>query len=196
MKTWDIAVVGAGIVGCAISREIRLRYPDKSVLVLEKEDRAGAHTSSRNSGVIHSGINQKPGSLKASLCVRGNVLLKDFCRRSGVPFREVGTVVLARTDQESSTIRELERRARANGVPGVRIIYQSELAKIEPYAAAKEALISPSGAIVDSARLAVDMAADAVRNGASLVFDAKVEKILDKGEQLVIQTPKSSFHAR
>ncbi len=196
MRTWDVAVVGAGIVGCSIAREITLRQPNKSVIVLEKEDRAGAHTSSRNSGVIHSGINQKPGSLKAALVVRGSTLLRDFCRKSGIPEKQVGTVVVARNDQESATIRELERRANANGVQGVKIVDQKELKQIEPYAVAREALISPTGAIVDSGLLASGMAADAARKGASLVFDAKVQGISDQDGELIVKTSKSDFHVK
>jgi L-2-hydroxyglutarate oxidase len=196
MRTWNVAVIGGGIVGCAIAREIKLRQPNKSVIVLEKEDRVGAHTSGRNSGVIHSGINQKPGSLKARLCVRGSTMLKDFCRKSRIPCEEVGTVVLARNDAESATIRELERRAKANGVPEVRIIDQRALSKIEPHAKAPEALISPSGAIVDSAQLVEGIATDAASNGVSLSLSAKVEKIIDKGDELVLETPGPSFHTR
>ena len=196
MGTWDVAVVGAGIVGCSIAREIKLRQPDKSVVVLEKENRPGAHTSSRNSGVIHSGINQKPGSLKAAMCVQGSALLRDFCKKSGIPVREIGTVVVARNDLESATIRELEWRANANGVQGVRIVDEKELKQIEPYAVAKEALISPTGAIVDSGQLVSGMAADAARNGVSLIFDAKVERILDRGDELTVKTPRSDFHVK
>jgi L-2-hydroxyglutarate oxidase len=196
MRTWDVAVVGAGIVGCSIAREITLRQPNKSVIVLEKEDRAGAHTSSRNSGVIHSGINQKPGSLKAALVVRGSTLLRDFCRKSGIPEKQVGTVVVARNDLESATIRELERRANANGVQGVKIVDQKELRQIEPYAVAREALISPTGAIVDSGLLTSGMAADAARNGASMVFDAKVQGISDQDGELIVKTSKSDFHVK
>jgi L-2-hydroxyglutarate oxidase len=196
MRVWDVGVVGAGIVGCSIAREVKLRHPNKSVIVLEKESRAGAHASSRNSGVIHSGINQKPGSLKAAMCVRGSTLLRDYCKESGIPMREVGTVVVARNDEESATIRELERRANANGVRGIRIVDVNELKRIEPYAAAREALISPRGAIVDSSRLVSSMAADAAGNGVSLVCDAKVEEILDKGDELLVKTPRSDFHIR
>jgi len=196
LRTWDVVVVGGGIVGCAIAREIKFRDPNKSVVILEKEGKVGAHTSSRNSGVIHSGINQKPGSLKASLCVRGSALLKDFCNRSGIPCREVGTVVLASSDEESAIIRELERRGEANGVPSVRILDQRALGKIEPYARASEALISATGAIVDSAKLVAGVAADAQKNGVSLAFDAKVRKIHDQGSVLVVDTAGSSFHAK
>jgi L-2-hydroxyglutarate oxidase len=196
MRTWDVAVVGAGIVGCSIAREIKLRQPNKSVIVLEKESRAGAHTSSRNSGVIHSGINQNPGSLKAAMCVRGSALLRDFCKKSGIPVREVGTVVVARNDLESATIRELERRANANDVQGVRMVDQNELKRIEPYAVAREALISPTGAIVDAGQLVSGMAVDAAKNGVSMVFDAKVKGILDKGDELAVKTPKSDFYVK
>ena len=196
MRTWDVVVVGGGIVGCAIAREIKLRNPSRNVVILEKEGKVGAHTSSRNSGVIHSGINQKPGSLKASLCVRGSALLKDFCNRSGIRCREVGTVVLASSDEESAIIRELERRGEANGVPGVRILDERALSQIEPYARASEALISPTGAIVDSAKLVAGIAADAEKNGVSLAFDAKVRKIHDQGDTLVVDTTGPSFHAK
>jgi L-2-hydroxyglutarate oxidase len=196
MRAWDVGVVGAGIVGCSIAREVKLRHPNKSVIVLEKESRAGAHASSRNSGVIHSGINQKPGSLKAAMCVRGSALLRNYCKKSGIPVREVGTVIVARNDEESATIRELERRANANGVREVRIVDVNELKRIEPYAAAREALVSPTGAIVNSSQLVSSMAADAARNRVSLVLDAKVEEILDKGNDLLIKTPRSNFHIR
>ena len=183
-------------MGCSIAREIKLRQPNKSVVVLEKESRPGVHTSSRNSGVIHSGINQKPGSLKAAMCVRGSALLRDFCKKSGIPVEEIGTVVVARNDQESATIRELERRAKANGVQGVRIVDENELKQIEPYAVAREALISLTGAIVDSNHLVSGIASDAARNGVSLVLDAKVEDIVDKGDELEVKTPRSDFHVK
>jgi len=196
MKIWDFAIVGAGIVGCSIARELKIRHPEKSVIILEKENRAGFHTSSRNSGVIHSGINQKPGGLKATLCVRGSALLRDYCRKSRIPMKEVGTVVLARNDQESATLREVMWRAKENGVPGVQLIDQDALRRVEPHAVAKAALLSPTGAIVDSARLVAGIAADCAKNGASLVFDSEVNDILDEGSHLVIETSRSSFGAK
>lgn len=195
-KLHDVAVIGAGVLGCAVARELKLRHPEKDVILLEKEDRVGAHTSSRNSGVIHSGINQKPGSLKAKLCVQGGRLLKAFCAKENVPMKEVGTVVLARTPEESTTIRELERRAKANGVPGVRVLDRVMLKRAEPFACAEEALLSPKGAIVDSAQLVAAIAADAAKRGVSLVLDAEAKEITDKGEHLAIRTAVGNFHAR
>jgi L-2-hydroxyglutarate oxidase len=196
MKVWDFAVVGAGIVGCAIARELRIRYPEKDVVVIEKEDRVGAHTSGRNSGVIHSGINQKPGSLKAKLCVQGSQLLRTFCRNADVPMREVGTVVLARSEEERATLVELQRRAKANGVLGVQLLDQEMLKRNEPFARANEALLSPTGAIVNCGQLVASVAADAATRCVSMILGAEVREILDKGDRLVIKTPKSDFQAK
>jgi len=196
MRVWDYAVVGAGIVGCSIARQLRVRHPEKDVVLLEKENRVGTHASGRNSGVIHSGINQKPGSLKAKLCVQGSQLLRIFCRNTGVPMREVGTVVLARTGQETATLMELRRRAKANGVPGIQLLDQEVLKRIEPFARAHEALLSPTGAIVDSVGLVAAIASDASRRGVSLVLNAEVKAIRDKGDHLVVETPVGNFGAR
>jgi len=196
MKVWDFAVIGAGIVGCAIARELRIRYPEKDVVVIEKEDRVGAHTSGRNSGVIHSGINQKPSSLKAKLCVQGSQLLRTFCRNADVPMREVGTVVLARSDEESATLMELQRRAKANGVPGVQLLDQEMLKRVEPFARANEALLSPTGAIVSCGQLVASVAADATKRGVSMILGAEVREILDKGDRLLIKTARSDFEAK
>jgi L-2-hydroxyglutarate oxidase len=196
LAVWDYCVIGAGIVGTSIAREIKSRRPDKMVVILEKENRVGAHTSSRNSGVIHSGINQKPGGLKAKLCVRGNALLKDFCKKEGVPMKEVGTVVLARNEEEGEIIRELQRRATANGVVGVKIIGREELKQIEPYAEAREALVSPSGAIVDNARLVEAVAEDATRRGVSLALNSNVRSIVDRKDYLAVETRNSVYDTK
>ncbi len=192
MRTWDYVIVGGGIIGCSIARQIRLLRPERSVLLLEKEVAVGAHASGRNSGVIHSGINQKPCSAKAKLCVRGGLLLKAFCRTKGIPMMEVGTVVLARTDEEGSVIRELERRANANGVRGVRIVGRDELARVEPHAHAMEALLSPAGAIVDSLKLVTEVARDATDRGVSILYSRRVERISDRGDHLTMGTSNGS----
>ena len=166
------------------------------MLVLEKESSPGLHASGRNSGVVHSGINQKPGSLKAKLCVRGGYMLKEFCRNNGVAMREVGTVVLARTDKEIDVIQEQEVRAKKNGVEGVRIVDREELSRIEPFANAKEALISPLGAIVDSQNLVAKIVEDGRRNAVQYVFDAKVVKIEDRHDSLTVSTHHDQFYCK
>ncbi|HKM76351.1 MAG TPA: L-2-hydroxyglutarate oxidase [Candidatus Bathyarchaeia archaeon] len=192
---WDFVVVGAGIIGCSIARQLKLGH-GKDVLVLEKESVPGLHASGRNSGVIHSGINQKPRSLKAKLCVRGGYLLKEFCKKNEVAMKEVGTVVLARTDQEIDVIGDQKLRAEENGVQGVRILDRQELKQIEPFAEAKQALFSPYGAIVDSKNLIAKIAQDSNRSGVHYEFGARVLKIEDEGDFLKIRTNNNEFYGK
>ena len=187
--------MGAGIIGCSIARQLKSSH-EKDVLVLEKEPAAGLHASGRNSGVIHSGINQKPGSLKAKLCVRGGYLLKDFCKKNDVAMKEVGTVVLARTDQEIRVIDDQRRRAEENGVQDVRILDRQGLKQIEPFAEAKQALLSPHGAIVDSKTLVAKIAEDGRRRGVHYEFGANALKIEDVGDFLKVHTKSDDFYGK
>jgi (S)-2-hydroxyglutarate dehydrogenase len=143
------AVIGGGIVGLAVARELTIRYPGLPVTVFEKEDRIAAHQSGHNSGVVHAGIYYPPGSLKARLCVRGGSLLREFCHRHGVRLRELGKLVVASSAAELGGLAEIERRARANGVPGIRRVARAEIAEIEPYVRGVAALHSPHTASVD-----------------------------------------------
>ncbi|MFL5782468.1 MAG: FAD-dependent oxidoreductase, partial [Thermoleophilaceae bacterium] len=106
----DLAVVGAGIVGLAVARELTDRHPRLSIRVLEKEDDVGTHQTGRNSGVIHAGIYYKPGSLKARLCVEGARLLYEHCDRHGIPYERCGKLIVATRDDELPALEELERR--------------------------------------------------------------------------------------
>jgi (S)-2-hydroxyglutarate dehydrogenase len=158
-------VIGGGIVGSSIAREIRLRDLGE-VLVLEKEKELGMHASGRNSGVIHSGINQKPGTLKAEMCVKGSKMLREYCKEHDVPFEECGTLVVARNDEEIETLETLLKMGNGVGVPGLRIIDKDELNYREPEVEAEKALFSPTGAIVDSSALVESIAGDAIKLGA------------------------------
>jgi 2-hydroxyglutarate dehydrogenase len=145
----DLAIVGAGIVGLATARELQRRRPDARVVVLEREDRVGVHQTGSNSGVAHAGIYYKPGSLKAKLCVEGIRRMYDFCDVHGVASERCGKVIVALDRSELDRLDELERRGRANGVPGLRRIGADELRELEPHAAGIEALHSPQTGIVD-----------------------------------------------
>ena len=116
--TCDVAVVGAGILGLAAARELATRHPGLKVAVLEKEPEVGAHQTGHNSGVVHAGIYYAPGSLKARLCTAGARELYDYCERRGIAHERCGKVIVATTDAELPALDELERRGRANGVPG------------------------------------------------------------------------------
>jgi (S)-2-hydroxyglutarate dehydrogenase len=126
----DLAIVGAGIVGLATARELQRRRPQARVVVLEREDRVGAHQTGSNSGVAHAGIYYKPGSLKAKLCVDGVRRMYDFCDEHGVAYERCGKVIVALDESELGRLGELERRGRANGVPGLRRIGPDALGEL------------------------------------------------------------------
>ena len=144
-----VGVIGGGIVGMAIARELTRRRPGATVVVLEKEDRLGAHQTGHNSGVVHAGIYYKPGSLKAELCTRGRLLLKEFCAEKGLAYEECGKLVVAVDSSELGRFETLEATARENGVPGLTRLEGADITDVEPYAAGLLALHSPATAITD-----------------------------------------------
>lgn len=144
-----IGVVGGGIVGLAVAREILRRRRAETVVVLEKEASLGAHQTGHNSGVVHAGIYYRPGSLKARLCARGRDLLKDFAAEHKIPLEECGKLVVAVGEDEMGRFDALEKTATENGVPGLRRVGPEEMKEIEPYAAGLAALHSPRTAITD-----------------------------------------------
>jgi (S)-2-hydroxyglutarate dehydrogenase len=165
---YDVAVVGAGILGLATARELLRRSPDARVVVLEREDRIAAHQTGHNSGVIHAGIYYTPGSLKAQLCVAGARELYEFCDEHGVPYERCGKLIVALDRSEMGRFDELERRARANAVPGVRRLSGAELREIEPEVRGVAGLHSPNTGIVDFSAVARAYAADVQSRGAEI----------------------------
>jgi 2-hydroxyglutarate dehydrogenase len=164
----DLAVVGAGIVGLAVARELALRHPDATVAVLERERKLALHQTGHTSGVIHAGIYYRPGSLKAELCVAGARELYEYCQRHGIPARREGKVIVAVDEAELQGLDELERRGTANGVPGLRRLGPDELREIEPHARGLAALHSPATGIVDFGTVARALAADLAGAGGSI----------------------------
>ena len=145
----DIAVVGGGIVGLAVARELAHRRPRASVCVFEREPELARHQSGHNSGVVHAGIYYTPGSLKGKLCVEGARDMYAFCERHGIPHERSGKVIVAIEEHELPRLDELERRGMANGVPGLRRIDADELRELEPHARGIAALHSPNSGILD-----------------------------------------------
>jgi L-2-hydroxyglutarate oxidase LhgO len=141
---YDALIVGAGVTGVAIARALSLKNPTWQIAVVEKEAAVAYHTSGRNSGVVHPGFNPKPGSLKAQFCVEGNRRLREFCHAAGVPFRDVGMLVVARNSNEIGTLEELYRRGQANGVPDLKMFSKEELKKQEPHVKGCAALYAPT----------------------------------------------------
>lgn len=165
MGVESVGIVGGGIVGLAVGRELALRRPGLRVVVLEKEDRLGAHQTGHNSGVVHAGLYYRPGSLKAELCARGRLLLRDYCAERGLPYEECGKVVVAVDASELGRFEALERTARENAVPRLRRLDASGLAEVEPEAAGLAALHSPATAITDFVAVAEALAEDVRRAG-------------------------------
>ena len=139
----DIAVIGAGIVGLATARELARRHPHASIAVIDKETEIGRHQTGHNSGVIHAGIYYAPGSLKAQLCVSGARELYAYCDEHGIPVERCGKLIVALDASELPGLEELERRGRANGVPGLRRIGAGELRELEPAAARRRRAALP-----------------------------------------------------
>lgn len=169
-----IGVVGGGIVGLAVARELGLRRPGARVVVWEREPAVGAHQTGHNSGVVHAGIYYRPGSLKAELCTRGRVLLREYCAERGVAYLECGKLVVAVDDAELPRFDALEATARANGVPGLRRVDAAGIAEIEPHARGLAALHSPHTAITDYVAVVRALAADVVAAGGEVRLRSEV----------------------
>ena len=148
---YDVIIIGGGVVGLGVALEITQRFPRLQLLLIEKEDGVARHQSGHNSGVIHSGIYYKPGSLKARLCVSGAAAMVEFCREHGIAHEVCGKVIVATHADEFARLEELRRRGEANGLIGVRRIGPEELREIEPHASGLQALVVPSTGITNYA---------------------------------------------
>ena len=171
------AVIGGGIVGLAVARELTIRYPGLQVTVFDKEDHVAAHQSGHNSGVVHAGLYYAPGSLKARLCVRGGSLLREFCQQHDIRLRELGKLVVASSDEELPGLAEIERRALANGVPGIRRVARPEIAEIEPYVRGAAALYSPHTASVDFVGMCQALAREVTSAGGTVRLGTHIRSV-------------------
>lgn len=179
-----VGIVGAGILGLALGREIALRRDGTRVVVLEKEGRVAGHQTGHNSGVVHAGIYYPPGSLKATLCTRGAAMLREYCADRGLPYDECGKLVVAITEDEVARLDALYTRADANAVPGLRRIGAAEIREIEPHATGLAALHSPRTAITDFTRIAQSFADDIVGLGGEVRLGFPVRRILRNSDTL------------
>lgn len=181
MHGHTVAVVGGGILGLAVARELTRRRPGTQVVVFEKEDRLAAHQTGHNSGVVHAGIYYRPGSLKAELCARGRGLIRDYCLEHDLPYVECGKLVVAVDPAEMSRLDALERTATENGVPGLRRIGAGEIREIEPHATGLAALHSPRTAITDYGAIAQQLARDVEAAGGVVLLSTAVTDVFRSG---------------
>jgi glycerol-3-phosphate dehydrogenase len=189
----NILIVGGGVIGCAIARAVSKTHSD--VFVLEALPKLGMLTSTRNSGVIHSGIYYTQGSLKAKLCVRGNVLTYEFCKAHGVPFRNCGKIVVA-PSEDGHGLETLKKNGEANGVEGLRIIDRAAFRKREPHIEGYAALEVPSTGILSSEDLVKAYARVATDQGAHIVTNAKVEKLEPTAAGVRVESSVGEIEAR
>jgi 2-hydroxyglutarate dehydrogenase len=180
----DIAVVGGGILGLAVARELTNRQPGTSVCVFEREAEIGTHQTGHNSGVVHAGIYYAPGSLKAQLCVEGAARLYEYCDDRGIPYERCGKVIVATDRSELPGLDELERRARANGVLGLRRLDSAAIRELEPHVRGIAGLHSPPTGIVDFQRVASAFAEDLLEAGGAIVTGCEVTG-LDAGSRSI-----------
>jgi L-2-hydroxyglutarate oxidase LhgO len=175
-----VGVVGAGLVGLAVARQLAEAHVP--VLVFEKETAVAQHQSGHNSGVVHAGIYYLPGSAKAILCRRGVELLSAYCADRGLPWDARGKLVVARDDAETAKLREIERRAAANGVPGVQWLDAAAIRELEPEITGQAALLSPTTAIVDYPAIARSFAGDVVAHGGQVLTGTLVTGVHRRGD--------------
>ena len=192
----DLLIIGAGIVGLATALETTLRFPEMTLAIVEKEDRVAAHQTGHNSGVIHSGLYYKTGSLKARNCVAGAASMKRFCQQHGVRFEECGKLVVATRPEEVSRLEQLHQRGIANGVPGLRMVNRDQFREIEPHCDGIRGLQVPTTGIVDYTAVAQKYAELIQRAGGEIVFRAKVLGLREEGDCNIVETSAGTFRAR
>jgi (S)-2-hydroxyglutarate dehydrogenase len=188
MRSYDLVVIGAGIIGLAVSREMLKRYPRLKLAVLDKEPSVGQHQSGHNSGVLHSGIYYAPGSLKARLCVQGQREMYAYCEQKGIPTDRCGKVIVASSQAEVARLENLYQRGVANGVEGLEMIGSERLREIEPHCVGVKALWSPNTGITDFSRVVRAYAADVNESGGEVLPGFGVEKISDRPGRVVLET--------
>lgn len=193
---WDVCIIGGGVIGCAIARELA-RY-DLSIIVLEKHSDVCEGTSKANSAIVHAGYDAEPGTAKARLNVAGNRLFEDWCRDLEVPFRRNASLVVIFSAEDLPKLQALLLRGQQNGVPGLRIIGQAELRAREPHLAPEAcyALLAESGGICSPYELTIALAAQAAINGVEIRLNTEVLDIRRQDEKFVIQTKEENLESR
>ena len=195
-ERYDIVVVGGGIVGLAVAREVACRFPRMRLVVLEKEARVGSHQSGHNSGVIHSGVYYKPGSIKAQTCVEGARAMVEFCREHGVPHEICGKVIVATSAEELPRLNDLLARGQANGVPGLHLLKREELREIEPHATGVAALHVPGTGVTDYAKVCEKYAELLVAQGAAVRTGSAVTGVRQSSSEVVLESTTGAVAAQ
>jgi L-2-hydroxyglutarate oxidase LhgO len=193
---FDLVVIGGGIIGLATALEVTRRFPRLRLAILEKEDGVARHQSGHNSGVIHSGVYYKPGSLKARLCVEGARAMVEFCSRHGIPHEVCGKVIVATRQDEVPRLEELQRRGEASGIAGLRLLSSGELQELEPHCRGVLALHVPATGITDYAQVCAKYAELVQAQGGEIRFRSRVTGFVRSGGETVVQSASGDYAAR
>ncbi|KIA74470.1 L-2-hydroxyglutarate dehydrogenase [Arthrobacter sp. MWB30] len=188
------AVVGGGIIGVAVARELSNKLDGVQVTVYEKEGRLAAHQTGHNSGVVHAGLYYEPGGLKARLCRRGVELLQEFCAAKALPYEACGKLVIAQTPEEQKRLDNIFARATANEVPGARMLGGDRISEVEPNAVGLSALHSPETAIVDYSAITEALADDVRASGGTIRLGQEVTSVEQQASGAVVHTKDDSEH--
>jgi (S)-2-hydroxyglutarate dehydrogenase len=192
----DLAVIGGGIVGLGTALGLTEAHPRLRLTLLDKEPRLGAHQTGHNSGVIHSGIYYKPGSLKAKLCVDGARRMKQFCDTHGIKWEGCGKVIVATNERELPRLQSIYERGQANGLSGLKMLTAEEVREYEPNCRAVRAIHVPETGIVDYTQVVAKMAELLQQRGARILTGAGVHEIRRLGRGLVLETVQGAVEAR
>lgn len=193
---YDLTIIGGGIVGLASALKIIAAHPSLRLLLLEKEAELARHQTGNNSGVIHSGLYYRPGSLKARSCVAGREALMAFCDENSVPYEICGKVVVATSQEELPRLEELHRRGVANGLQGLELIGPERLKELEPYSSGIQGLHVPETGIIDYKKVAAAYARKIRDGGGDIRLSQRVVGILDRPDEIVLQTSGGDYRTK
>ncbi len=195
MHTTDVAILGGGIVGLATAYRLLERYPGTSVMILEKERELAHHQTGHNSGVLHSGIYYKPGSLRATNCRAGKLAMQEFCQQENIPFDLCGKVIVAVENNELPQLMKIYERGQANGV-ACSLIDAARLKDIEPHVRGVQAIHVPESGIVDYRQVCDRLGQRITEAGGSILLAAKVTSMFRRQGRMVVETQAGDVEAR
>jgi len=188
----DLLIIGAGVVGLATAYNYLQQFPDKKVIVLEKEGQVAAHQTGRNSGVMHSGIYYRPGSYRAKMCATGKAALEAFCEREGIPYKRCGKVIVALDEEQLPSLQRIYERGQANGV-ACEVIGRERLGEIEPHTAGIKAIHVPEAGIVDYAQVCRRLAELITQMGGQVLLNTQVTGMTENAHEVVVSSTLGDF---
>jgi (S)-2-hydroxyglutarate dehydrogenase len=192
--SFNITIIGAGIVGLATAYKASLKFPEANIIILEKESKIAAHQTGNNSGVIHSGIYYQPGSLKALNCINGYRQLLDFCDSHNIKYEICGKLIVATKEEELVQLDKLYNRGIENGLSGLRILNTTEIKEIEPFVEGIKGIFVPQTGVIDYLEVSAKLLEQVINNNGRIFFNEKVISVKN-GKKIEIRTESNTYTA-